>query len=311
MSEDQVRSFRAESIPDPGSLVDPRISTAPELGALPIVEEVEQGLIRVLAPNASAMTLDGTNSYLIYGTDGSAIVLDPGPDSPAHLTRMTEVASERGLDIRAVCLTHHHLDHSESAFSFASILGVKVFAHPECFDKLSYNRLKLSGRASISGIEFEVIPTPGHCGDHLSFLLPSGVLLTGDHILGRGTSVVVYPDGNLTQYLDSLNRVADIDFSRLAPGHGPVMDKGLGEEVISYYLAHRKQRLDQLITAIRQNPGVSKDELVDLVYGDLLTEKIKWAALASTLASLRYLEDAHIVVQNANGSVDLLDPPRH
>ncbi len=290
----------------PESLSDPRTSKGPELGELAIVQDVEAGLIRLLAPNASAMTLDGTNSYLIYGTDGSAILLDPGPDSPTHLARISEVARERGLAIRAICLTHHHQDHSEATFTLASTLGVEVFAHPESFDKLSFRRLKLSGRISISGITLEVIPTPGHCGDHLSFLLASGVLLTGDHVLGRGTSVVAYPDGNLGQYLDSLNRVSEVDFTRLAPGHGPVMDKGLGEEVISYYLAHRKARLDQLVEAILLNPQVTGEELVEIVYGHQLSEKIRWAALASTMAALRYLQDSGVVNQGENGGFELI-----
>ncbi len=273
-------------------MLDPRSGKVPGFGELPKVTELSPHVVRLLAPNGSAMTLDGTNTYLVGGDGGGCLVVDPGPASQLHLDQIEIEAAARGWSIGGVLLTHHHSDHSESAFQFAQKLNVEVYAHADSFRLRHYHHLSNSGDTVIAGVALDVVPTPGHSQDHLCFSLPDGTLLTGDHVLGRGTSVVAYPDGSLSDYLDSLDRIRVRDFTVLAPGHGPDIERELAQETILYYLGHRRERLDQILDFIGRFPGIDQEQLVDLIYTDLPTPMIRFAAAASTRAGLEYLIQA-------------------
>src|SRR5690606_29358718 len=155
----------------------------------------------ILAPNPNIMTLDGTNTWVLREPGARrSIVVDPGPSILSHLDQVAETAGEVGV----VLLTHHHLDHSEAAKEFAERVGCGVRALDPAH-QLGSEGLADGDVVDVDGLEVRVVGTPGHTADSLSFFLPGdGAVLTGDTVLGRGTTVVAHPDGQLGAYLDSL-----------------------------------------------------------------------------------------------------------
>ncbi len=251
----------------------------------------------VLAPNASPMTLDGTNTWVLRAPgSGRSIVVDPGPSDPAHLDAVAAAAG----DVAVVLLTHHHLDHSEAARSFAERMGCGVRALDPAL-RLGSEGLAQGDVVAVGDLEVHVVATPGHTADSLSFVVPSErAVLTGDTVLGRGTTVVAHPDGELGAYLASLDRLHALaeahEIETVWPGHGPVIERAL--PVLEHYLAHRRERLDQVREAVRvlRADGTSYDEglprrVVELVYADV--DEVLWpAAELSVRAQLAYLGEA-------------------
>lgn len=253
----------------------------------------------VLAPNADLMTLDGTNTWVLREPGARrSVVVDPGPSIASHLDAVAEVAGEVGV----VLLTHHHADHAEAAREFAERMGCGVRALDPAY-RLGSEGLGDGDVVSVDGLEVRVVATPGHTADSLSFLLPAeGAVLTGDTVLGRGTTVVAHPDGQLGAYLGSLDRLHALaeahEVVSIWPGHGPVVADALA--VLDYYIAHRHERLEQVAAALetlRAAPhpeGLAVDELprrvVEIVYQDV--DPALWgAAELSVRAQLAYLAD--------------------
>ncbi len=252
----------------------------------------------VLAPNAGVMTLDGTNTWVLREPDSSrSVVVDPGPSILSHLDAIEAAAGE----VAVVLLTHHHADHSEAAREFAERVGCGVRALDPAY-RLGSEGLSGGDVVSVDGLEIRVVATPGHSSDSLSFVLPAeGACLTGDTVLGRGTTVVAHPDGQLGAYLDSLARLhalaSEHEITTIWPGHGPVIDDAL--PALDYYLAHRRERLEQVEAALAElsdapHPeGIAVDELprkvVEIVYADV--DPVLWgAAELSVRAQLAYLQ---------------------
>lgn len=244
----------------------------------------------VLAPNAGIMTLDGTNTWILRDGERS-VVVDPGPLDKGHLAAVAAAAG----DVQAVLLTHHHLDHSEGARAFAERVGCGVRALDPGL-VLGDEGLGDGSVVEVGSLEVRVVGTPGHSADSLSFLVPSeGAVLTGDTVLGRGTTVVAHPDGQLGAYLDSLDRLHALaerhEVRSIWPGHGPVIEEAL--PALDYYIAHRRERLGQVRDALAAlPPGVPPDEVphavVEIVYADV--DPILWgAAELSVRAQLAYL----------------------
>jgi glyoxylase-like metal-dependent hydrolase (beta-lactamase superfamily II) len=247
-----------------------------------------------LCPNPSAMTLEGTNTWVL-GEPGATevVVVDPGPLDEVHLRRVLADVAARGARVVLTLLTHHHWDHAESADRFASLTGAPVRAVGRGHDDLADGEV-----VQVAGLEVLVVATPGHTADSLSFLLPQEqVLLTGDTVLGRGTTVVAHPDGELAAYLASLERLERLTGSgrvtSIAPGHGPVVPDAAG--TVRHYLRHRHERLEQVRGAVRRSAGRPRapgedlaDAVVRTVYADVPREV--WpAARLSVLAQLAYL----------------------
>lgn len=257
-----------------------------------------------LCPNPSPMTLEGTNTWVLQepGSD-EVVVVDPGPLHEAHLAAVLGEVAGRGARVRLTLLTHGHRDHAESADRWASLTGAPVRRAGTGHDDLVDGEVLRAG-----GLEVVVVATPGHTSDSLSFLLPAEqVLLTGDTVLGRGSTVVAHPDGVLTAYLESLERLQTMTGSgrvtSVAPGHGPVVPDAAG--VVAAYLDHRRVRLDQVRAAVaglraeagdrrpagtaRTGPGEDlADAVVRTVYADVPREV--WpAARLSVLAQLAHL----------------------
>ena len=242
----------------------------------------------VLAPNPGPMTLDGTNTWVLRAPGAeSCLVVDPGPLLEHHLA---EVAAAGGR-VTAVLLTHGHPDHSAGAARLAQLTGAPVRALDPAY-RLGWEGLGAGDVVAAAGVELRVLATPGHTADSLSFLLTGpgaeSAVLTGDTILGRGSTLVAHPDGVLTDYLDSLRRLRELGDLTVLPGHGPELPSaGVAAED---YLRHRLERLEQVRAALAAGAG-TPDQVVARVYADV--DRALWpAARLSVLAQLDYL-DAH------------------
>lgn len=238
----------------------------------------------VLAPNPGPMTLDGTNTWVLLepGAD-SAVVIDPGPQDEGHLLAVLAVVRDLGAVVGLTLLTHGHLDHSEGAARLAELTGAPVLAPVD--GDLRDGRVVRHG-----GLDVEVLATAGHTSDSVSFLVRADeVLLTGDTVLGRGTSVVAWPDGALAPYLKSLERIATLTqegvVRAILPGHGPVVAQP--DAWVRWYLDHRRERLDQVRAAVADGARGARD-VVERVYADVPRE-LWGAAELSVRSQLDYL----------------------
>ena len=277
-----------DSVPRVSAPVDPRTGwDLPAPGAMDRVADPEPLVTRVLAPNPSPMTLDGTNTYLV-GEPGSgqAVVVDPGPDDPAHLAAVEAALAARGARVVAVLVTHHHGDHAEAAQPWGRHLGAPVAAASPSVAGPGGRVLAAGETLRLAGTTLDVVPTPGHTADHLAFRLASGAVLVGDHVLGRGTSVVTHPEGDVRAYLESLRRVHDLGPAALYCGHGPELTVDPGA-VLDFYRAHRAYREQQLLDALAAGPR-TVEELVAEVYA-AVSRSVWPAAAQSTRATLAAL----------------------
>jgi glyoxylase-like metal-dependent hydrolase (beta-lactamase superfamily II) len=275
-------------VPDVDAPTDPRATwDLPRPGGMVRTAELEPLVTRVLAPNPSGMTLDGTNTYVVGAPgSGQAVLVDPGPDDPEHLAAVEAALAGREARCVAVLVTHHHGDHAEAALPWGERFGAQVAAADAAVAGPRGRALEPGERLDLAGTAIGVVPTPGHTGDHLAFRLESGAVLVGDHVLGRGTSVVTHPEGDVVAYLASLRRVHDLGPSALYCGHGPELTEDPGA-VLDFYLAHRAFREHQLLTALGGGP-LTVDDLVAVVYAGVPREL--WPAAAqSTRATLAKL----------------------
>lgn len=245
----------------------------------------------ILAPNPGPMSLDGTNTWLLP-TDGGMIVVDPGPDDPGHLSAIIDLAGT----VNEIWVTHRHIDHIEAAHPLANRTGnppIRAFDPELCTGR------PLRGDDEIdlgNGGSLRVLHIPGHTDDSIAFLHTApgepGRLLTGDMVLGRGTTVIVPPDGSLTSYFTSLDVMeqACVDFAvtELLPGHAPVLADPIA--VLHYYRNHRLERLEQIRRAVRDGHR-SPDAVVEHVYHDA-PANVKFAARLSAIAQLNHLREA-------------------
>ncbi|MCX2182227.1 MBL fold metallo-hydrolase [Streptomyces sp. SKN60] len=248
--------------------------------------------VNVLAPNPSAMTLDGTNTWIVAEPDSDlAVVIDPGPLDEGHLRHVVATAEKLGKRIGLTLLTHGHPDHAEGAARFAELTRTTVRALDPAL-RLGDEGLGEGDVITTGGLELRVLATPGHTSDSLSFHLPADrAVLTGDTILGRGTTIVAHPDGRLGEYLDSLRRLrsltVDDGVHTVLPGHGPVLEDAQG--AVEFYLAHRANRLAQVEAAVESGLRTAP-EVVAHVYADV--DRSLWpAAELSVRAQLDYLRE--------------------
>ena len=272
---------------DRTSPTDPRGSLVP-VGMLEKITVLEEGVIRVLAPNSSPMTLDGTNTYVVFGRNGSCVMVDPGPRDASHLGAVLGVIEAHKLTPRGIVLTHHHLDHADAAGDWSQLFDVPIYAQTHEAGSTLAALLNDGDEINLDGESVVAKFTPGHSADHLCFSLPSGRLLTGDHILGRGTSVVAYPDGDLEMYLQSLLKISRLPIAGIYPGHGPELDESCASSVVNYYLQHRISRIGQIFAAFGDVP-VSLTDLVRSIYGKRIAGELLLAAELSTRAAVAML----------------------
>lgn len=252
--------------------------------------QVTERALCVLCPNPSPMTLDGTNTWvLIEPGSTEAMVIDPGPLDEGHLQAVVDAVSARGARVAQTILTHGHADHSEGAGRFAELTGAPTRAVGRGHDDLADGEVVTAG-----GLELRVVATPGHTSDSVSFALAADhALLTGDTVLGRGTTVVAHPDGELAAYLASLERLAhltgDGEVTSILPGHGPFVPDAAA--MVAFYRTHRAERLEQVRQALADGAAAAPDvvqAVVERVYADVPREV--WPAAAQSVAAqLDYL----------------------
>ncbi len=247
----------------------------------------------ITAPNPGPMTLEGTNSYLLHaaGADaGPVVVVDPGPADEDHLQALAAAGR-----VELILITHRHPDHTEGIDRLHELTGAPVRAAlaEHCREAPVLGDGEVLAAA---GVRVQVLTTPGHTSDSLCFLLPDdghhGSVLTGDTILGRGTTILDFPDGTLGDFLASLDVLSGFDQAVMLPAHGPTHPH-LGT-IIEQYTAHRLQRLEQVREAVARltggdssiQPGTA--EVTDLVYSDI-NPAVRGAAEHSVKAQLHYL----------------------
>lgn len=240
-------------------------------------------ITRVLAPNPSAMTLDGTATWVVQPSAGPALVVDPGPEIESH--RDAILAACPG-GIAEIWLTHHHHDHAELAPELASVASAPVRAADRdlCRDA---DPLTSGEQVTFGDLTVEVIALPGHTRDSLGFRIGPD-LLVGDTFLGQGTTVIAHPDGHLGDYLASLDRVealTDDGLERVLPAHGPEITDV--PALVDAYRRHRHERLDQVRWALDAG-AQSAEDVVAMVYDDV-PDAVRFAALMSVRAQLEYL----------------------
>ncbi|MFD0199721.1 MULTISPECIES: MBL fold metallo-hydrolase [Saccharothrix] len=250
-----------------------------------VLRQVTPTAAVLLAENPGVMTLDGTNTWVLRAPGSeSCVVVDPGPMDPAHLGR---IASQAPVEV--VLLTHGHADHSEGARSFGRQVDAPVRSVDPAF-RLGGEGLAEGDVISAAGLSIRVLPTPGHTADSMCFLLDDAVL-TGDTVLGRGTTVVAHPDGRLGDYLESLRLLTTLPVGTIGlPGHGPELPDVVA--AAGGYLVHREQRLAQVKAAVEALGGApTARAVVELVYADV--DRSLWpAAEWSVRAQLEYLREA-------------------
>ncbi len=249
------------------------------------------------APNAGPMTLDGTNTWVLRAPrEKYAVVIDPGPLDEEHLARI----AEHGPYL-FILITHGHHDHVEGAARLSELLGGTAVLAADPAHGLLAEPLDRDERLGGSGLEIQALSTPGHTGDSICLVVECGdeqVVCTGDTLLGRGTTVVAWPDGDLGAYLASLERLTAYERVLMLPGHGPALADCAA--VARAYLAHRRERLAQVRAAIAAGAD-SAETIVDAVYPDIAPE-VRFAAVWSARAQLEYLR------RESQPGADRLDP---
>lgn len=240
-----------------------------------------KNLVRMTAPNPGVMTGPGTNGYIVGDPDTGYIVIDPGPEDPGHQERLWRAT---GGDVRMIVCTHSHADHSPGARPLQAlcrtkppILGLRSAPTARPASEFTPDRELADGEVlAVSGggrsHSLQVVHTPGHAANHLCLvLLEDGLLFSGDHILNGSTTVVDPPDGDMTAYLDSLDRLSaacdaqGIDF--ILPAHGHVL--GFAKQAIAMLKGHRLQREARVVAAMRARPAGTLEDWVELAYADV------------------------------------------
>ena len=253
---------------------------------------------RVIANNPGGFTFTGTGTYII-GSKNIAVI-DPGPIDNDHYNAIMKATSEQ--KITHILLTHNHNDHSPLAKKLKSETGAKIYYKnlsnielaqddfEEGYDRNIEGDIELKDGDKIETDEWsiEAIHTPGHTSNHICYaLLDENILFSGDHVMGWSTTVIVPPDGNMDDYIISLEKLLSRREEKFFPTHGPVIDEP--KKLVSYYISHRLNREKQIIDAIKKgNNKIS--EIVKMIYKDV-DKSLHPAAAMSTLAHLKRMEN--------------------
>lgn len=264
---------------------------------------------RVLAPNPSPFTYTGTQSYVV-GTEEVAVI-DPGPDDPAHLNAL--IVAIAGRPARAILCTHTHRDHSPAAAPLSERTGAPVIGcapltldddgprADAAFDA-AYRPgrvLKDGERVAGEGWTLQAVATPGHTSNHLCFaLLEEEALFTGDHVMGWSTSVVSPPDGDMTAYMASMQRLLDRDDVIYYPAHGDPVESP--RRLVRGMMGHRKQREGQIVRFLQRHGASEIPSMVAEMYKGV-DPRLHSAAGRSVLAHLIDLDGRGLAAATGDG----------
>lgn len=254
----------------------------PERGTL---QTLLPGVRRIVAANPGPMTYHGTNTYLIDTADG-LVVLDPGPDDPAHVEAVLRAADGKTA---LILLSHTHHDHVGAAPALQAATGAPTAGfHESALDSFDPD-MKLRDGDTVAGML--ALHTPGHAADHLCFALPAAdgtnVLFSADHVMSWSSSVVSPPGGNMRHYFASLNRLLDRDDELFLPGHGPKLPNP--HDLVRDLLHHRMERERGIEAALQDGPSTTY-ALMDRLYSQV-DQRLRRAAERNVLAHLMKLEE--------------------
>ena len=247
-------------------------------------------VVRITADNPSAMTLDGTNTYLLTSADdSSALLIDPGPKLPVHRQNILDAIGDRRLN--AIVFTHRHADHTE-LFHTVSEWAPDAACHAVLPEFCRGAEPLVDGQQLVFGPAPQdvatVLATPGHTSDSVSLLFGT-TLFTGDTVLGKGTTMIAHPEGSLGDFMRSLERMRSLieegRVQRIEPAHGPAREDVAA--LVDYYIAHRQQRIDQ-VRGLLTSGFRSDEEICDEVYADV-PDSVRPAALQIVRAQLAYI----------------------
>jgi glyoxylase-like metal-dependent hydrolase (beta-lactamase superfamily II) len=269
------------------------------------LEELEPGVARVLAHNPSAFTYYGTQSYLI-GTSEVAVI-DPGPDLPEHIDALDKAIG--GRRVAAIMCTHTHRDHSPAARPLADLTGALIIGcaplaletvgprADAAFDgDYAPDRILGDGEPlDVDGEAIIAVATPGHTSNHLCFAY-RGALFSGDHVMGWSTTVVVPPDGDMADYMKSLDRLRQRDDRVYYPAHGPAVTNP--QQYVRGLLGHRMQREKQILKLVTERPRPIPDIVANAYPG--LDPRLVTAAGGSVFAHLLDLERRGLVERDGD-----------
>ncbi len=261
---------------------------------------------RVVARNPGKLTFKGTNSYIVG--KGQVAIIDPGPDDPEHLAAL--LAATRGETVTHILITHTHKDHSPLAAALKAETGAVTYAFPPITERRGDATASPTGSPFVdrdfvpdhclkdgqivtgTGWTLEAIHTPGHAPDHLCFALKEeNTLFSGDHVMGWNTSVIAPPEGNLGDYLDSLEKLLARNDRIYWPAHGGRITAP--QRWVKAYLMHRKMRENQILDCLREGP-MAIETIVSRLYPNLAPELIP-AATLSVRAHLAHLVEKGVV----------------
>lgn len=226
----------------------------------------------LLAPNPSPMTLEGTRTFIVG--DRQPVVIDPGPAIDAHVDAITRTLD--GVTPTAILVTHAHADHADAAEALSRATGAPIWigGHDEIETDAGVLRF---------------VSTPGHTPDHVAIAWPAGnAVFVGDLLMGTGdTTLVASPEGDLRAYLASLDILERIGASAFHPAHGPTIRDP--DAALARYRRHRRDRIEQVRTALASGLPAEADTLLEPVYGASLVPSLRDAARGSLEAILEYL----------------------
>ncbi|HTD74489.1 MAG TPA: MBL fold metallo-hydrolase [Steroidobacteraceae bacterium] len=253
-----------------------------------------RGVRRIVAGNAGMMTGPGTNTYLLG--EREVAVVDPGPDDARHLDAILSAA---GAPIRWVVVTHTHRDHSPLAAELArrtqaTLIGVAPPRDGRQDESFGPHKQPADGeRLKLGDMELIAIRTPGHASNCVCyFLAQERLLITGDHVLEGVSPVILPPDGNMADYLGSIDKLFAYDFERIAPGHGDIMDEG--KKVLEALRAHRLARESKVLRNLDRLGEASLDSLIPVVYDDVPADRHQWARLTLQAHLIKLVQEGRV-----------------
>jgi len=273
-------------------------------------QQVSPLIRRLVANNPGPFTFRGTGVYIIG--HGHVAIIDPGPDDSAHIDAVLKAVE--GERVTHVFVTHRHMDHSPAAHPIARATGAKVYSSmvlpkPSDCDELRLEAgddqlftpdidVKDGDRFPGPGWTIEAVFTPGHTANHMAYaLLEENALFPGDHIMGWSTTIIGPPDGDMTAYFNSLEKVRDRDFQTLWPTHGPPVTEV--RPFVQAFIDHRREREAQILRQLEAGKTQIKD-MVSVIYADV-DKRLHPAACHSVLA--------HMIRLVELGRVECLGPP--